>query len=38
MSKTDWKQFIVSYPTIDQNSVAALIRDPGLKPGAMIQW
>ena len=37
-SKTDWKKFIVSYPTIDQNSVAALIRDPGLKPGAMIQW
>jgi len=34
-SKTDWKKFIVSHPTIDQNSVAALI--PGLKPGA-VPW
>lgn len=36
-TKTDWRKFIVSHPAIDQNSVAALIRDPGLKPGA-IPW
>jgi hypothetical protein len=36
--KTDWKKFIASYPAIDQNSVAALIRDPGLTPGAMVKF
>jgi Trypsin-like peptidase domain len=31
----EWKKAISSFPTIDQNSVAAIIRDPGLRPGAM---
>jgi hypothetical protein len=31
----EWKKAISAFPTIDQNAVATIIRDSGMRPGAM---